>query len=250
MVLVARPAGATIDRVPDRQAIDKFNDLFDHLVSITPSGNRVHLTEDAHAVRERIEARANRMVSSFDHPHIQAWLGKWTGLFARLLLTYHVIECASLGKYPTDRQVTGETAAKVERLMCDVLLHHALHFYVEVIDAHERQENVRQLARTILSKGFGRFTKRDLTLHWKASRRIEAWEMRATLDTLSNMAWIEADTSSTDPSDGKPRAWFVNPKVHEIFSRQAELRRHAGKLRQMSCEKSGRLQRGGKSKSL
>jgi Protein of unknown function (DUF3987) len=223
MVLVARPAGATIDRVPDRAAIDRFNDLFDHLVSITPSNSRVHLTEDAHAVRERIEARANRMVASFDHPHIQAWLGKWTGLFARLLLTYHVIECASLGKYPTERQVTGETASKVERLMCDVLLHHALHFYVEVIDAHERQENVRQLARTILSKGFTRFTKRDLTLHWKASRKIEAWEMRATLDALSNMSWIEADTTSTDPSDGKPRAWFTNPKVHEVFARQAEM---------------------------
>jgi Protein of unknown function (DUF3987) len=222
MVLVARPAGATVDRVPDRPSIDRYNSLFDHLVSIQPSSNRVHLTEQAHVVRERIEARSNRMVSAFDHPHIQAWLGKWTGLFARLLLTYHVIECASMGKYPAEVKVSGETAEKVERLMCDVLLHHAIHFYTEVIDAHERQENVRQLARTILAKGFQRITKRDLTLHWKTSRRLEGWEMRATIEALCNMAWLEPEESSTDPMDGKPRAWRVNPKVHEVFARQAE----------------------------
>ncbi len=222
MVLVARSAGDDVDRVPDMRAMDQFRTLFDHLSSIQPSGQRIHLSEAAHVVRERVAKLAGRMIKAFDHPHIQAWLGKWTGLFGRLLVTYHVIECATSGEYPTHRDVSEHTASMVERLMCDVLLHHAIHFYTEVIDAHERQENVRSLARTILAKAFERITKRDLTLHWKTSRKLEWWDVRATLETLCNMGWLEADPEAIDAADGKPKAWFVNPKAVERFSKQAE----------------------------
>jgi hypothetical protein len=222
IVLIAKPASQDVDRVPDKAASDRFSRLFDQLIQLQPSESRIYLSDPAHVIRERVGRLANRMIAAFDHPHIQAWLGKWTGLFGRLLTTYHVIECASDGVYPSKRPVSGETAGMVERLMCDVLLHHAIHFYTEVIDAHERQENVRQLARTILAKGFDRITRRDLTLHWKTSRKLEAWEVRATLETLCNMAWLEPDMSSVDASDGKPKAWLVNPRAHEMFSGQAE----------------------------
>ena len=222
MILVAKPASEDVDRVPNKAAAERFSRLFDQLIQVQPSAHRIYLSDQAHVIRERVAKRANRMIAAFDHPHIQAWLGKWTGLFGRLLTTYHVIECAADGVYPTDLQVSGETARMVERLMCDVLLHHAIHFYTEIIDAHERQENVRQLARTILAKGFDRITKRDLTLHWKTSRKLESWEVKATLETLCNMAWLEPDMNTLDAADGKPKAWIVNPKARELFSGQAE----------------------------
>ena len=138
MVLVARPAQLDADRAPDMQAMEEFGKLFDHLVGMQPATNPVTLTEAAHLSREKVARYAKRMIDAFDNPHIQAWLGKWDGLYARLLLLYHVIECATMGKYPTERQVDAHTADKVERLMCGVLLHHAIHFYAEIIDANER----------------------------------------------------------------------------------------------------------------
>lgn len=222
MVLVARPAGIDADRVPDLAAKDRFHALFQQLEALKPSGELVRLTEDAHLVRERITRRADAMIKAFDHPHIQAWLGKWTGLFGRLLLTYHVIECASDHVYPTERDVSESTALQVERLMCDVLLHHAIHFYNEIIDAHERQENIRQLARLILAKRFDRLTKRDLTLHWKQARKLEWWEVRSIVEALCSLGWLEPDPLSIDSNDGKPKAWAVNPAVHETFSKQAD----------------------------
>lgn len=222
MVLVARPATMDEDRVPDMAAMDRFRDLFEHLFSIAPSGTKVRLSDGAHVVRERVARRADTMLRAFDSPHIVAWLGKWTGLFARLLLTYHVIECSNDSIYPSAQEVSEATALQVERLMCDVLLRHAIYFYNEVIDQHERHENVRQLARLILAKQLTRITKRDLTLYWKASRKLGEWDVRAVMETLATMAWLAPDMASVDVLDGKPRAWIVNPLVHDMFAKQAE----------------------------
>ncbi len=230
MVLVARPAVLDEDRAPDMAAMDAFGRLFDHLAGIGPSTNVVKLSEEAHQSREKVARYAKRMIDAFDNPHVQAWLGKWDGLYARLLLTYHVIDCATDGVYPTERLVDGETADKVERLLCGTLLHHAIHFYAEIVDANDRQEHVRQLARLILAKNFERITKRDISLLWKASRRLEWWELRQVIDSLCTMDWLTPDPDALD-TDGKPRAWYVNPAVHSMFSdaarREQERRRAA-----------------------
>jgi hypothetical protein len=113
--------------------------------------------------------------------------------------------------------------------MCAVLLPHAMHFYSEILDANDRQENMRQLARLILAKRIGYMTKRDIAVMWKASRRLEGWELRAIIESLSTMGWLEPDGNAID-TDGKPKAWHVNPEVHELFSRQAE--REAGRRRE------------------
>lgn len=230
MVLVARPAQLDADRAPDMRAMEEFGRLFDHLVGMQPATQSVTLTEGAHRSREKVARYAKRMIDAFDNPHIQAWLGKWDGLYARLLLLYHVIECATMGVYPTERQVEAHTADKVERLMCGTLLHHAIHFYAEIIDANERQEHIRQLARLILAKKFDRITKRDIVRHWKAGSKLEAWELRQITDSLVTMEWLLPDPESID-SDGKPRAWYVNQHVHTMFneaaSREVERRKAA-----------------------
>lgn len=221
MVIVARPAVEDEDRLPDMQAMKEFGELFDQLVALKAGTEPITLTEGAHECRLRVAALARRMITAFDHPHLQAWLGKWDGLFGRLLATYHIIECASEHVHPQSRMASQATAHKVERLMLGTLLHHAIHFYSEILDANERHEHVRQLARLILAKRFDRITKRDMTQLWKASRRMEWWELRAIIETLCTMDWLLPDPQSLD-SDGRPRAWAVNPRVHEIFSTQAE----------------------------
>ena len=221
MVFCAKPAQLDADRAPDIDAMRDFGDLFDRLSSLQPSDKPVKLSESAHLSREKVARYAKRLIDALDHPHLQAWLGKWDGLYARLLLLYHVIECATLGVYPSAEQVSGETADQVERLMCGVLLPHAIHFYSEVLDANDKQENIRQLARLILAKKMDRLTKRDVTVHWKASRKMEWWETRTIIESLCTMSWLEPDMLALD-TDGKPRAWAVNPAIHDAFTRQAQ----------------------------
>jgi phage/plasmid primase-like uncharacterized protein len=221
MIVVAKPAQKGEDRYPDRVAMDNFGALFDHLEGISSSEQPVTMVEGAHQVRERIEDCAAKMAKAFDHPHMQAWLGKWEGLFARLTLTYHAIECMGESVYPNEKQVRAETAEKVERLMCGTLLHHAIHFYNEIVDASDRYSNMRQLARLILARGMSVVTKRDLHIYWRASRSLQAWEVKSIIDSLCNMDWLHPDEEAIDATDGKPKSWFVNPKVHEVFAENA-----------------------------
>jgi len=225
MIVVARPAQKGEDRAPDREAMDRFAALFDHLEGISPSEQPVTMTEQAHQARERIEDLAVRMSQAFDQPHLKAWLGKWEGLFARLVLAYHVIECAEEGVYPNTKRVRGETAEKVEQLMCGVLLQHAIYFYNEIVDSNDRQSNMRQLARLILARGMNVVTKRDLHNYWRASRKLQPWEVKAVIDGLCGLDWLSPDETSLDAADGKPKTWFVNPAVHEAFAGHAERER-------------------------
>lgn len=224
MVVVARPAEADEDRAPDMEAMTRYSELFDQLFALDGSENAALLDDGAQACRVRVSNYARRLISAFDSPHMKAWLGKWDGLFGRLAITYHVIECASEYKHPSSRRISTETAKMVERLMCGYLLHHAIHFYSEILDANDRQEHVRQLGRLILAKRIERLTKRDIMLYWKASARMEWWQVRAVVDVLCTMAWLEPDTEAID-TDGKPRAWFVNPEVHQMFEGHAERER-------------------------
>lgn len=221
MVFCARPARLDADHSPDMDAMKDFGALFDHLVRLQPTDLHVQLTEEAHQSRERVARYAKRLIDAIDHAHIQAWLGKWDGLYGRLLLLYHVLECYENSMHPANVDVGGEVATKVERLMCAVLLPHAIHFYTEVVDANDRQQYIRQLARLILSGKLTRLSTRDIAVRWKASRRLERWEIRSVVDALCTMGWLEPDRAAMD-TDGKPRAWLVNPAVHELFIDHAE----------------------------
>lgn len=222
MVVCARPAKKDADRVPNMGAMEAFGELFKHLESLQdPAGEVVTMTDHAHTSRERVSDYARKMISAFDHPHMTAWLGKWDGLFARLCLLYHVLECSEQSVYPTTKQVSGESAARVERLMCGFLLHHAIHFYSEILDANDQSQNTRQLARLILAKKLERLTKRDMAIFWRASRKLNDWEVQKIMNSLSNYGWIEPDAGSNGV-DGRPRAWYVNPMVHDLYAKHAE----------------------------
>jgi len=210
------------DREQHRPTLDAFQELFSRLIRLAPDDNSVvQLSEEAHECRDRIRAKADSMMDAFDSPHIKAWLGKWTGLYARLLLLYHVMESVERGIHPTERHVTGETANKVERFMCEYLLHHAIHFYHEIMEVSDRTEHMRQIARIILSRGISRVSKRDLMRYWKAFRKIDVYEVRIAMDSLQSAGWITADMNDIDV-DGKPKSWNVNPRTHEIFKDHAE----------------------------
>ena len=225
MIVCARPAVESVDEYPDFKAMEAVEAVFNHLAAVDARADRPVLFSDAaHENRLRVTGYAHRLVAALESPHMKAWLGKWDGLFARLCITYHAIECAHAHEHPSAKPVSAATAAKVERLMCGFLLHHALHFYNEIVDANDRQDHVRQLARLVLARQFTRITKRDITLYWKASQRMEWWQVRSVIDVLCTMGWLDPDIEAMD-TDGKPRAWSVNPDVHTSFQAHADAER-------------------------
>lgn len=237
MIIMGRNAGAEQDRPEDEVAKRAYSELIDHLHAIQPGHEPVKLSEDAHLVRERLYDYAREMGEYRAMPNgLKSHLGKWAGLFARLLLTYHVIDCAGRRVHPSTQTVSGKTAEQVELLMRRYLLPHAMAYYTDVLGEESHLEHVRWIAGFILTKGCDRLENRDVVQGYKQWRGVDEWMRVRVMATLEELGWIQP---AAPAASGRkmPTVWAVNPEAHQAFLGHAENERQKrAKLRERLVE--------------
>lgn len=218
MVIMGKNTGKEMDRQEDAQSKADYSRLIDSLYSLQPSPNPVLLTEEAHIVRERIADMANSYSEYGALPGgLRSHMGKWTGLFARLLLTYHVIDCSTRGVFPTSQPIPESTALQVESLMSNFLYWHSLSFYNDVMTAQSDLEHVRWLAGHVLAHSLTEITNRDITQAYRAWRGIDEFRRQRIMMALEDGGWLNP-TGELTKTFRKPSAWVVNPEVHVMFN--------------------------------
>jgi len=183
---------------------------------------------DAHAVRESVNALAVTMAAMPDaSPRVKSAFGKWPGLFARVCLTFHLIEVAdakargNIG--PPVGVVSADTANRVRAYMREILAPMLLRAEA-IMFATEQSAHALWIAKFIIAQGEDRITARDIV---QSYRPLRAPEDRATLDSIMDsmcvIGWLRPE-----PLRGtaiKPSAWRVNPQVHVNFAAQAAAER-------------------------
>jgi hypothetical protein len=210
------------DRRPDMEARKHYSDLICHLADLQHSDDVVVLSDDAHIIREALDKKLHRFTVSHPNKYLTAALGKWSGLFARLLLVFHACDAASTGQHPVNKKVTSGCAKQVSDLLLNVLLPHAIKFY-QGLDTAE--DNARDIAALLLARRWERFTvKRDLNRHLLKSRKLKPWELDEALDRLESFSWITPEIGKINER-GRPAAYEVNPSVHERYTEHAERER-------------------------
>lgn len=222
MIIVGGNTGNEQDRPEDTDAKLAYGSLIERLHRIMPSDTPTLLSDGAHEVRERLCLFANELSTYGALPGgLKSHLGKWSGLFARLLLTYHVIDCCEKGLYPTAIKVAAETAERVENLMRGFLLPHAMAYYTDIIGSASDLEHVRWIAGYALSKGLDRLESRDLVIAYRQWRGMDEWRRVRVMAALDELGWVTPDG---DPKKGRrmPTAWFVNPRAHTMYAELAE----------------------------
>jgi hypothetical protein len=211
-----------MDRPELRGVSAAFGALVDHLYGVGGGQEPVLLSEDAHQVREALTAYAAELA---DYPALpgglRSHLGKWSGLFARLLLIYHAIECQSHGVHPLSKHASGVTARQVDSLMRRFLLPHALAYYTDVLGASSDLEHARWVAGHVLSKGLKLVTNRDLTQSYKQWRGLNDWRRTRVLQMLEDMGWLVAMAEEGRPGRRGVTHWMVHPRVHELYADKA-----------------------------
>lgn len=212
------------DRRPDIAAMQSYEQLVEHLSEVRGQpGRSVKLSEQAHQVREQFNEKLHKATVAMPNKHLSAALGKWEGMFARLLLIYHAAECASLSIHPIERTVSEDSAHRVATLLWRVILPHTMAFYDGLDPA---DQNARALAGLLLARGWARFTvKRDLHNHMLAWRKLRDWERDEVLDRLEAYGWISPEISARIGDRGRPASYLVNTSVHERFTAFAERER-------------------------
>lgn len=221
MVVCGKPVpGGSQDRPPDMDAINGYRELLDHLYALQPADKPITLSAGAHTWRERMTAFSHGLAQADVLPtSFRSHLGKWDGLFARLLLIYHCIECRAAKAFPTSRLVTETTAKRVHDLMRYFLFPHAAAFYMGVLARSERDSAAEWLAEWILADKRQAVSLREIMQAYRRWRALPDWQQRLIMRSLEDAGWIVADG---DTMERRVNRWVVNPKVHEQFGRQAE----------------------------
>jgi hypothetical protein len=223
LVVHSRRTGAGEDRAPDEIAIHGYRDLIGSLVDSRPNpdGSPVTLSDDAHEHRELVMHVVERiMILPDTSPAFRAHLSKWPGIFARLLLVFHLAECLSTRRSP-EQPVSGATAEKVASFALDFLLPHAARFYSALFGSGEQTTHARWVAGLILSHRLQQIAPRDV---YRAYRDLRGKpdEIVRVLGILELAGWLEP----IEEARGRPpRQWLVNDAVHTIFAQRAEAER-------------------------
>jgi hypothetical protein len=221
-----------MDRRADMKAVNRYLDLFPTLANMHPAtppeGEAIPsliFHEDAHQHREHVDKVVRAVARMPDtSPQMKAAMAKWPGLFARLCLTFHMIEVADLRvAHPTARIaliVSASTAIKVRAFMLEVLLPHLRRAYAAMYQS-EQSGHAAWIAGLILARRLEQITARDIVQAYGALRSPEKKrDLASVMDGLAAVDWVDP-VPPKNPS--KPvSVWTVNPRVHDIFAKRAQ----------------------------
>lgn len=205
---------------PDAAAYQRWHDLLDTLYHTKPGGGLVRMSDEAsdirrEAVKHIYDIIGTRMISGAFTSH----LGKWEGLSARMILTYHCIECASSATHPESAEVSADTARRAIRYMMEHLLPHAVSFYEDGLGQSEVQDVARSVAGRIVAEGIT-----ELQVRWLDQRGPNRWRVlpedkqRQVLARLVEYGWLEAGNLASQLTR-RPSRYRVNPNVHTLYAR-------------------------------
>ena len=220
-----------VDERPDAAAMERYSTLFPALARMRPAPplpgapiQSIVLAAGAHDHRIRINALCATMTMMPDvSKRLEASFGKWPGLFARLCLTFHMIEIADARRDgamgPPIQVISEATASRVAAYLQDIVLPHLLRAEA-VMFSTDQTGHARWIAGYILAHKLERVATRDVTRAYRPFKSPEAQrEMTAVMASLVALAWLEPEEPSNPV---KPvSSWLVNPAVHTAFAEHA-----------------------------
>lgn len=210
--------GRQQDRVPDAKALRAYGLLIRRLAAIPadPCRAPITLSPGAHVWRSEVYDVAYALgVLPTTSGALRSHLEKWPAMYARVLLTLHMVECAAGNK--GEVVVSGETARRARDLMLRFFLPNAERFYGDFFAGSDvRARQAKWLAGHILAHHLGSISQRDIDRAYRELKDKDA-ETRKAMLILEHARWVgPADTSR----QGSTR-WRVNPAVHGRFAERA-----------------------------
>lgn len=227
MYAVPPPAGDGVDQEEDEEALEEYQTLIRSLTAMHPltkeSGyGHEHLAFHAlaHVHREAIDkaAKAIALMPGTSN-RVKSTLGKWPGLFARICLTFHMVEHA--GRVGVPYVIAEETAERVKNYMLEIILPHLIRADA-VMFLTPQTGHARWIAGHILAHGSDIITTRDVVHAYRALRSPEqARELATTMASLVAVGWLDPMQPRNPLSPVS--SWRVNPDVHTRFVERARI---------------------------
>jgi hypothetical protein len=245
--------GATIghDDAPPTEAVRAYGMLIEQLTRVelppvrssidTGDRPRAHLVfeDGAQEIRRELEQRhLDLMLTEVFNRKLAAHIGKYDGIFARLCVAFHVIECSAGGLLP--QVITADVARRVADFMHAFLLPHAYAFYGGVLGLSDDHDRLTAIAGYILAHGTETISSRDVQRGDGTMRKLDWPETVRVMNQLEALGWVSEKPAVR--ANGKP-TWIVTPEVHRLFAdrgaAEAERRQKARQLIQEAAKCRG-----------
>ena len=208
----ANTHGMTLDRPNNAAAEHTYNGLISLLAHLGPRSDPIVLSEGAQAYREEIEKYTFAIRTTPTLPSaLRSHISKLHGIFARLLLVYHLVECAPI--LQNIAVVSEDTAERVYRLMMDFIIPNAVEIYTSYfLTSDEANSDARWIADYIISHASTEMNLRTLR-NGNKSRFDDKGRAVAAMELLTVGNWVTLSDENK---------WKVNPQVHVVFAERAK----------------------------
>lgn len=214
-IIVSKPKQQVAKRPADGEAVKQWNKILENLANMQPSGRSVQLSPEAAAyMDQQVQWISSAMQSGFA-PALVAALGKWEGLFGRLMLTSHCIESAAAGMPFPAPYVSVAVAEQSWRWMRNLLWPHAVHFYLGQIDQGEEYASVRAFAEFCLARDIREVRPYEMTQTWSHYRRFKTIQQRREFWARVEMAGWVRPIGVFDRNTAIARAYEINPAAYD-----------------------------------
>ncbi|MGE8143069.1 DUF3987 domain-containing protein [Novosphingobium sp. NPDC080210] len=215
--VILRPSTVGQDIAQDQSATE-YEHLVSDLYGLRKQGHKlIHFSDGARAVRDQLEREHLELSMALEtvSPKLAAHYGKYDGIFARLCLIWHCIECA-YRDLPSE--ISEDTARRVAAFMHEFIRPSAIAFYAGILGMSAGHEELVALASIVIAKGLTEVGARDAQSAGQTLRHITADQFRQLAEKMEAFGWLER--GEPKPKSNTPR-WLVNPKVHDLFAERA-----------------------------
>lgn len=151
------------------------------------------------------------------NPMLSTHMGKFNGFYGRLCVIWHCIENAE-NPDGLPQRVSKDTAERVEKFLHKFLLPHSVAFYVGMLGMAMDHDKLIAVAGYILAHKLETVTMRTIGKNVRAMRKVNRAEAASVFEQLEALGWLEQGKGRADAP-----SWNVNPEVHLLFERQAEM---------------------------
>ncbi len=163
-IIVARPKRQVPKRAADGEAVKDWHRILENLAAMQPGAQPVQLSAEAAAYMDtQAQWIADAMQAGLPDA-VKAALGKWEGLFGRLMITSHCIECAAQGLAHPSPLVSLRTAEQAWGWMRWILWPHAIRFYMGELG--DEFKSGRLFAEYVLARDLRRIRPHILNSKW------------------------------------------------------------------------------------
>jgi hypothetical protein len=157
---------------------------------------------------------------------MSAHLGKWEGVSARLLLTFHAIDCADKRVHPQSCEISEDTANTVKAFMLDLLLPHVTAFYTDVLGGSDLSKQIDAIGNLILARNAGEITLSEISSGCPIWRTLSDQMQATVINRLIDAGWLyPAPGARVNSKRMIATRYLVNPGLHKAHAERAERER-------------------------